>query len=151
METETMSVLWTGMKWSLEFAVGIYVLDFITGLVHMHLDYKEVKDRTLRLHVEKTIPDVTKFEETNPIFYNASPDDQYLWNFHVHHDAPYPSKDSEWELTMQIVRPLAPAYLISVILCYMGYMNPTFSRIWFGALTSGPLVRHIYFHFNILV
>lgn len=106
----------------------------------MHLDYQEIKDDELRLHVERNIPAVIRFEENDPLFYNATPNDQYLWNFHVHHDAPYPAKDSEFELTMQIVRPLALPYLISVAVCYMGYMNPTFARIWFCALTCGPLV-----------
>jgi hypothetical protein len=132
-------------QWTIEIMLGIYVLDFISGLVHMHLDYQEIKDKNLRLHVEKSIPAVIKFEENDPLFYKATPNDQYLWNFHVHHDAPYPSKDSEWELTMQIVRPLSGPYLLSVILCYMGFMHPTFARIWFGALTSGPLVSILRF------
>jgi len=126
--------------WALEVGIGLYVLDLITGLVHMHLDYQEVKNRKLRLHVERNIPDVIKFETTDALFYNATPNDQFLWNFHVHHDAPYPSVDSEWELTMQIVRPLALPYLLSVVLWHCGYMHPTFARIWFGALTAGPTV-----------
>lgn len=135
----------TAAQWVLEIALGLYVLDLITGLVHMHLDYQEVKSRELRLHVERNIPDVIKFEENDALFYNATPNDQFLWNFHVHHDAPYPSKDSEWELTMQVVRPLAMPYLLSVVLCYMGYMNATFARIWFGALTAGPLMQKTHF------
>ena len=43
-----------------------------------------------------------QFEENDDLFRKATPMDQYLWNFHVHHDAPYPSKDSEFELVMQI-------------------------------------------------
>jgi len=129
------------IQWAAEVSLGLYVLDLITGIVHMHLDYQEVRDRALRLHVEKTIPDVIRFEKEDPLFYTATPNDQYLWNFHVHHDAPYPSVDDETELMMQIIRPLAPVYLLSVILCYLGYMNPTFARIWFAALTVGPLVR----------
>lgn len=111
----------------------------------MHLDYCEIKNRKLRLHVENNIPDVVKFEENDPLFYEASSNDQFLWNFHVHHDAPYPSKDSEWELTMQIVRPLSLPYLVSVVVFYMGYMHPTFARIWFGALTTGPLMQKTHF------
>jgi hypothetical protein len=141
--TATSDLALNAAQWIVEVALGLYVLDLITGLVHMHLDYQEVKSRDLRLHVENNIPDVIQFEETDPLFYNATPNDQYLWNFHVHHDAPYPSKDSEWELTMQVVRPLAMPYLLSVLLCYMGYMNASFARIWFGALTAGPLVRTI--------
>mmetsp|Transcript_5488 Transcript_5488/g.6844 ORF Transcript_5488/g.6844 Transcript_5488/m.6844 type:complete len:253 (+) Transcript_5488:53-811(+) len=132
-------------QWVVEVTIGIYVLDLISGLVHMHLDYQEIKNRELRLHAEKSIPDVIKFEENDPLFYKATPNDQYLWNFHVHHDAPYPSKDTEFELTMQIVRPLAIPYILSVVLCYMGYMHPTFARIWFGALTTGPLMQKTHF------
>lgn len=123
-----------------EVLFGVYVLDLISGIVHMHLDYQEIKDKNLRLHVEKTIPAVIKFEETDPLFSNATPNDQFLWNFHVHHDAPYPSKDSEWELAMQIIRPLSIPYILSVIALSMGYMHPAFARVWFGALTAGPLV-----------
>jgi len=128
-----------------EFSIGLYVLDLISGIVHMHLDYQEVKSRKLRLHVENNIKDVIKFEKDDPLFYDATPNDQFLWNFHVHHDAPYPSLDSEWELMMQIVRPLSLPYLLSVGLCYMGYMPPTFARIWFGALTAGPLMQKTHF------
>jgi len=143
--TATSDLFLNVAQWIVEVALGLYVLDLITGLVHMHLDYQEVKSRDLRLHVENSIPDVVKFEEHDPLFYNATPNDQYLWNFHVHHDAPYPSKDSEWELTMQVVRPLAMPYLLSVLLCYMGYMNASFARIWFGALTAGPLMQKTHF------
>lgn len=132
-------------QWVAEISVGLYVLDLISGLVHMHLDYQEVKDRKLRLHVETTIRDVKRFEQTDETFSNATPNDQFLWNFHVHHDAPYPSLDSEYELIMQIVRPLSGPYILSAILCYMGYMNPTFARIWFGALTAGPLMQKTHF------
>lgn len=142
---EVTEILITAGQWVLEIALGLYILDLITGLVHMHLDYQEVKNRELRLHVENNIADVIKFEQNDPLFYNATPNDQYLWNFHVHHDAPYPSVDSEWELTMQIVRPLSLPYLLSVLLCYMGYMHPTFARIWFGALTAGPLMQKTHF------
>jgi len=130
---------------AVELGIGLYVLDLISGIVHMHLDYQEVKDRKLRLHVETNIPNVINFEESDPLFYEATPNDQFLWNFHVHHDAPYPSKDSEWDLVMQIVRPLSLPYLMSVLLCYMGYMHPTFARIWFGALTAGPLMQKTHF------
>jgi len=149
--TATTDVALNVAQWILEVALGLYVLDLITGLVHMHLDYQEIKSRELRLHVENNIPDVIKFEENDPLFYNATPNDQYLWNFHVHHDAPYPSKDSEWELTMQVVRPLAMPYLLSILLCYMGYMNASFARIWFGALTAGPLVRTLYSNTHVFV
>ena len=53
---------------------------------------------------------------------------------------PYPSKDSEFELTMQIVRPLAVPYLLSLAAVFAGFRNDAFARVWFGALTLGPLV-----------
>ena len=135
----------TVARYIIEVGIGLYLLDLITGIVHMYLDYQTVKDRDLRLHVERNIDDIVKFETTDALFMNATPNDKYLWNFHVHHDAPYPSVDSEWELTMQLVRPLTPAYLLSVALWYYGHMNPTFARIWFGALTAGPAMQKTHF------
>ena len=49
----------------------------------MYIDYNEVKDRNLRLHIENNISGVIKFEESNILFLNASANDRFLWNFHV--------------------------------------------------------------------
>lgn len=43
------------------------IADLISGIVHMYLDYQEVKDRNLRLHVETSISDVTKAKQSLPI------------------------------------------------------------------------------------
>jgi hypothetical protein len=128
-----------------EVLLGIYVADLISGIVHLYLDYQEVKDAKLRLHVETTIPNVTKFEENDDLFKTASPMDKYLWNFHVHHDAPYPSRDSEFELVMQIVRPLFLPLCGLIWLYRVGYMGDTTARIVFGALSVGPFMQKLHF------
>ena len=130
---------------TIEVLVGMYLLDLISGIVHLYLDYQEVKDKKLRLHVETSIPGVEKFEENDDLFKKATPMDQYLWNFHVHHDAPYPSKDSEFELVMQIVRPLFLPLCGFIALYRFGYMSDTTARILFGALSMGPLMQKFHF------
>ena len=45
---------------TIEVLVGMYLLDLISGIVHLYLDYQEVKDKKLRLHVETSIPAVEK-------------------------------------------------------------------------------------------
>ena len=142
---ETLENLCTLGRGVAEVLVGIYLADLISGCVHLYLDYKEVKDEKLRLHVETTIPNVTIFEETDDLFKKASPMDQYLWNFHVHHDAPYPSKDSEFELVMQIVRPLFLPLCFLIWLYQAGYMGDTTARILFGALSMGPFMQKFHF------
>ena len=86
-----------------------------------------------------------QFEENDDLFRKATPMDQYLWNFHVHHDAPYPSKDSEFELVMQIVRPLFLPLCGFIALYRFGYMSDTTARILFGALSMGPLMQKFHF------
>lgn len=71
--------------------------------------------------------------------------DRYLWNFHVHHDAPYPAKDSEWELVMQILRPLSAPLVGCIWLYYMGYMPNNVARLLFGALSVGPFMQKLHF------
>ena len=43
-----------------EVLIGIYVADLISGVVHLYLDYQEIKDQKWRLHVETSIPAVEK-------------------------------------------------------------------------------------------
>ena len=86
-----------------------------------------------------------QFEENDDLFRKATPMDQYLWNFHVHHDAPYPSKDSEFELGMQIARPLFLPSCGFVALYRFGYMSDTAARILFGALSMGPFMQKFHF------
>ena len=54
----------------------------------MLLDFQTVDDDELRLHVETSVEAVEAFEKTK-LFTEASERDQYLWNFHSHHEAVY--------------------------------------------------------------
>ena len=81
--------------------MALYVADFVTGLIHMLLDFQTVDDDELRLHVETSVEAVEAFEKTK-LFTEASEHDKYLWNFHSHHEAVYPSSDSQLELFMQL-------------------------------------------------
>ena len=67
----------------------------------MLLDFQTVDDDELRLHVETSVEAVEAFEKTK-LFTEATERDRYLWNFHSHHEAVYPSSDSQLELFMQL-------------------------------------------------
>lgn len=140
---EAKNISW-GAQIAVEILCALYLLDLISGLVHMHLDYSEVKNDELRLHVETSINGVEAFEKTD-LFKNADPRDQYLWNFHVHHDAPYPAMDSETELIMQIVRPLALPYACVLAIWYFELIFPPVSRVVLFALSAGPFVSFFVF------
>ena len=52
---------WQGIaQCAFEVCVGFYAADLISGVVHMYLDYQNVQDKRLRLHVENSIPAVVK-------------------------------------------------------------------------------------------
>lgn len=114
----------------LEACAGLYLADMVSGIVHLCLDYEVGGNDDLRRHAEFSIDDVKEFEKVNPLFLEAKKRDQYLWNFHVHHDATYPAADSNWELFMQMVVPAAPWYLLSIALAVLGILPPTFTRFW---------------------
>ena len=61
----------------------------------------QVDDDELRLHIETSVEAVEAFEKTK-LFTEATERDRYLWNFHSHHEAVYPSSDSQLELFMQL-------------------------------------------------
>jgi hypothetical protein len=84
-----------------ELLLALYVADFVTGLIHMLLDFQTVDDDELRLHIETSVEAVEAFEKTK-LFTEATERDRYLWNFHSHHEAVYPSSDSQLELFMQL-------------------------------------------------
>lgn len=123
-----------GALLGLELLVGIWLADFISGMIHLNLDYQTVSNRELRLHAETTIPAVEHFKATDPRFLNADKEDQYLWNFHVHHDAPYPASDSDWELFMQIAKPVAGPWFATAAGLYYGVVPGTLGRLilWMG-------------------
>ena len=72
--------------------------------------------------MEHSIPSVVTFEATSDLFKTAKPRDKYLWNFHSHHDAPYPSADSYCTLVKQIVFPSSGPCAGFVLLALLGLM-----------------------------
>ena len=105
----------------IELALALYVADFVTGLIHMLLDFQTVDDDELRLHIETSVEAVEAFEKTK-LFTEATERDKYLWNFHSHHEAVFPSSDSQLELFMQLfwyVRVVWPLFYLGY---YYGYV-----------------------------
>ena len=110
--------------------------DFVTGLIHCLLDFQTVDDDELRLHIETSVEAVEAFEKTK-LFTDASERDRYLWNFHSHHEAVYPSSDSQLELFMQLfwyVRVVWPLFYLGY---YYGKIPEATSRVWLVALIVG--------------
>ena len=130
--------------WFLEVVASMFFVDLLSGIVHMYLDYQVIEDETLKNHVEKNIPAIIQFE-TTPTFVNASSWDQFLWDFQIHHQVPYPSAVSEGELMMQIARPVFVPYVASVCAYAGGYVDGPCTRIWLMALTLSPFVQFTHF------
>ena len=125
-----------------------FLADLASGLVHLSLDYQTVGAAALRVHAEPTIADVVRFKATSPTFRTASARDQYLWNFHAHHDVTYPSADPPWELVLQIVRPLAPAALAVLAGARLGVLGARTTRVaaLTGALSTATQWTHFAAH-----
>jgi len=124
---------------------GMWVADFVSGMVHLCLDYEVGTNDELRTHVETTIPDVKKFEADSDLFKNAKSRDRYLWNFHVHHDAPYPASDGNLELLRQILVPLAIPYIVVVVLSACGLLPLWLVIILIIGLTLGTITQFTHF------
>ena len=129
--------------WWMEVAASMFVVDLLSGLVHMFLDYQSIEG-DLQGHVEKTIPAIRKFETTLR-FQEAKAWDRFLWDFQIHHEVPYPSAVSEGELAMQIAGPIAVPYAMSVGAYALGYISGPAGRIWILSLTLSPLVQATHF------
>jgi len=129
--------------WLVEVVASMFVVDLLSGLVHMFLDYQSIEGE-LKDHVEKSIPAIREFETTSR-FQTAPPWDKFLWDFQIHHEVPYPSAVSEWELAMQIIRPVALPYVLSGGLYALGYISGPAARIWIISLTLSPLVQATHF------
>jgi hypothetical protein len=130
--------------WVVELAASMFLVDLLSGLVHMYLDYQVIGDTDLREHKESSIPAIQEFEAM-PQFQGAKPWDRFLWDFQIHHQVPFPSAVSEWELAMQIARPVAIPYAMSVGAYTLGYLEGPAARIWLMALTLSPLVQATHF------
>ena len=124
---------------------AMYFADVVSGIVHLFLDYEVGSNDELRLHVEHSIPDVVAFEASSDLFKNAKPRDKYLWNFHSHHDAAYPSADSNWELVRQIVVPTSPWVLLFVVVTLLGVWPMWLACIVIGGAHLAVLTQFTHF------
>ena len=131
--------------WLFEIVSSMYMVDLVSGLVHLYLDYQSINDEALRNQVvEKSIAAIQEFKRSG-MFCNATTWDMFLWDFQIHHQVPFPAAVSDWELTMQIARPVAGPYLLSVGGYALGYLNGPVARVWLLTLTLSPLVQATHF------
>ena len=103
---------------------------------------------SLRLHIETSVEAVEAFEKTK-LFTDASERDRYLWNFHSHHEAVYPSSDSRRRYSLALSINLSCSRfwygmrdsLVDLPLFYLGYyygyVPEATSRVWLVALIVG--------------
>lgn len=131
-------------EYVIELATSMYLADFISGLVHLRIDYQTVHNRSLRLHVEPTIPDILTFRESR-VFKDAKKRDQFLWNFHAHHDVPYPSADTFVELFLQIARPLSVPTLMIVVCMCCDWLQLWAGRVMLTACFLGSVTQFTHF------
>ena len=124
---------------------GMFLADLISGIVHLTLDYEVGSNDDLRCHAEHSVPDVLKFEQNDELFKNAKPRDQFLWNFHSHHDAPYPASDSNLELIRQIAAPTSPVWLAMILLSIFGLVPIWLSVIIYIGLLLGLFTQFTHF------
>ena len=127
-----------------EILVSIYLADFITGMVHLHLDYKRVRSTQLRLHTESSIASIRSLKKTD-LFNTASDEDQFLWNFHIHHDVPYPSCDSNRDLLFQILRPLSIPVALVLMLAHLSIVSAQVARIFLFSVCLGCVSQFTHF------
>jgi len=127
------------------FAGALFFADLVSGIVHLTLDYEVGSNDELRCHAEYNSKDVLRFEAEDDLFKNAKQRDQFLWNFHVHHDSPYPATDSNLELVMQIVRPLTIPFLGVIALAVFGLLPMWFMTVAIAGLIMGPFMQFTHF------
>lgn len=133
------------LSYLLYIGTSIYLADFISGIVHLYLDYKEIQDASLRLHSEDTMLKIQHFQATSTVFKSASKNDQFLWNFHSHHDVPYPSCDSKTELFLQILRPLSLPMIIVIILLKKSMVSSEVGGVLLMSFILGSLTQFTHF------
>lgn len=134
-----------GLQLLFELAASLFFLDLFTGLVHLNFDYQAIQNKELYLHTERDVPGIQRFNKHDPLFLTASKEDQFLWNFLVHHDVPYPAADTDYDLVMQIGKPVM-AIPVSLALAYsVGLTLPGFLlRVILTLSALAPATNHIH-------
>jgi len=134
-----------GLQLLVELAASMYLLDLFTGLIHLNFDYQAIQNKELYLHTERDVPGIQRFNKHDPLFLTASKEDQFLWNFLVHHDVPYPAADTDYDLVMQIGKPVM-AIPVSLTLAYsVGLTLPGFVvRVILMLSALAPATNHIH-------
>jgi len=138
-----------GLQLLLELVACMYILDLVTGLAHLNFDYQAIQNKELYLHKEVDVAGIQKFNKHDPLFLMASKEDQFLWNFQVHHDVPYPAADTDFDLVMQIARPVMVVPPLLVLGYCVGLRIPAYllrSIVMFTALAPAANHIHIWAH-----
>lgn len=128
-----------------ELLAAMYLADVVSGLVHLHLDYAEGKNDELKLVTFKSAEEIIRFKENDEMYKSANKNDQFLWNFHAHHDVAYPAFDPISEQIGQSVRPGSIPYIGSIFLWAIGIMPSWFARVWIVGLTFSFLSQFTHF------
>ena len=121
----------------IDILIAFFLADLLVGIIHLILDYQEIINTDLRLHIEKDTPSIKDFKETDSLFLNSSKWDKFFWNFHAHHDVPYPPADSQ---NLETLRIMVPSLLLlcTVYLLYIKGIVPF--RVFRITLFATPLL-----------
>lgn len=139
------------MIFLIEFILGFYLADLVTGIIHMCLDYETIKDNNLRIHTEKNILNIINFKNTNNIYKNSSRRDKFIWNFQSHHDVPYPKADTDLEefykidTWLSMIFPILFPLISLFIFSYDIIINNMLFRIYLFSLPFILLSQKIHF------
>ena len=124
-----------------ELATSIFLIDFVSGVLHAALDFSDPGHR-LRHLIPKSKAAVHTARRTDPAFAQSSAWAQAVWNFQAHHYAPYPEHDNQWVETAYIASPLLLGTLLQHCL---GWLSPQVARVWTMTLALGHGVQASHF------
>ena len=126
---------------AVEVAAAVLLVDLVSGILHLVLDYCDPGPR-LRNLVVRSKEAVHHTREKDTRYRSSGPWQQVVWNFQAHHAAPFPEHDDQLRELSLLVTPLLA---ITAIQYGLGWLAPAAARLWAGLLTLGYLVQASHF------
>lgn len=124
-----------------EVVAALYLTDLVSGIFHVTLDFADV-GLHLRHTLGRTRAQVHAIRRLDPRFRVSSTWNQLVWNFQVHHAAPYPEHDNQLIETACIATPLL---LLTVAQRTVGWLADGPWRVWLMMLLAAHFVQTSHF------
>lgn len=125
----------------MELLAAMYLVDLISGILHVTLDYCDCGP-ALRSITAKSKEDVHRVRRFDPRFAKSGAWHQAVWNFQVHHHAPFPEHDDQFTETALLA---TPALLATLAQRALGWIDPCGCRVWVTTLLLGHFVQWSHF------